>query len=94
VNIEAKQAELPTVAFDCGALPELIHHRKEGWICSEVSAESLAEGIAYFADDESRRREAGQQAKQSLARYCPDRFRREWRRMFDITTSNTSTNPH
>lgn len=78
VNIEAKAAGIPTVAFRSGAIPELIEHCVNGWICKEVSAKDLVEGLEYFLTDPHRREAAGRAALSSLERFCYERFAASW----------------
>jgi len=79
--IEAKQAGIPTVALPSGALPELIAHGENGWVCRDESAESLAEGIEYFlAPDRWQRAMAS--ARTSAAAYGRDRFAKRWQSIF------------
>ena len=82
VNLEAKQAGIPSVVFCSGALPELIRHGVDGWICDAVTAEALAEGLAFFLEDPERRVRAGQAARESLARFGRDEFDAAWWRLF------------
>ena len=84
VSIEAKLAGLPSVVFPSGALPELIRHREDGWICSEVTAEGLAEGIEYFLDDRDRLERAGRTARASAARFSRGRFQDGWLQVFSV----------
>jgi glycosyltransferase involved in cell wall biosynthesis len=82
VNLEAKQAGLPSVVFASGAFPEVVTHLSDGWVCSEVSAEALAEGLAYFLDDPVRRAAAGAAARRSLARFSAEAFADSWWEVF------------
>jgi glycosyltransferase involved in cell wall biosynthesis len=82
VSLEAKQVGIPSVAFRAGAQPELIRHRVDGWICDDVTAEALAEGLAFFLADPERRAAAGQAARESLARFSREEFDEAWWRLF------------
>ena len=82
VNLEAKQAGTPSVVFPTGALPELIVHGRDGWICRGCSVEALAEGIESFLADPSRCLEAGQQAQRSSERFSREHFTRDWLEQF------------
>jgi glycosyltransferase involved in cell wall biosynthesis len=81
VVLEAKNAELPTVAFAVGPFPELIDHGRDGWLCREVGAEQLADGLTQLLTP-GRRNSAGMAAKQSLAKFSRERFVREWTEVF------------
>jgi glycosyltransferase involved in cell wall biosynthesis len=74
VVLEAKAAGCPSVVLPTGALPELIDHGKDGWVCEDATPEALAEGLRYFLTDARRRRQAGERARQSLARFSRPAF--------------------
>jgi glycosyltransferase involved in cell wall biosynthesis len=81
VVIEAKQAGIPSVVTRSGALPDLITHGENGWICRDETPEAVAEGIEYFLD--AARLEAGMQsARASAALFGRDRFERDWHAVF------------
>jgi len=83
VNIEAKQAGLPSVVFPTGALPELIEHGRDGWVCASATAEALSEGIAYFLSDAERLERAAHAARESVARFSRERFADAWGSVFE-----------
>ena len=82
VNIEAKRAGIPSVVFPVGALPELIEHRANGWICSEVSVAALVEGLRYYLESPERQRRAGENARASLAGFSRKLFAEKWWEIF------------
>src|SRR5262249_17320823 len=67
VTVEAKDAGIPSVGTAFGALPELVIHKQNGWVCRDGTAASLAEGLEYFLTDRARTAEAGRAAQASLA---------------------------
>lgn len=79
--IEAKQAGIPTIALPSGALPELIAHGDNGWVCREESAASFAEGVEYFLAPE-RLRQGMASARRSADSYSRDRFAQRWQSVF------------
>src|SRR4029453_9603256 len=62
-TLEAKHAGLPSVVTACGALPEMVRHTVDGWVCAEVTASAIAEGLGYFLSDPERARRAGEEAR-------------------------------
>jgi glycosyltransferase involved in cell wall biosynthesis len=48
VVLEAKAAGIPSVVTPSGALPEMIRHRVDGWVCRGFGPEAIAEGLAHF----------------------------------------------
>jgi glycosyltransferase involved in cell wall biosynthesis len=83
VNVEAKEAGTPSVVCPTGALPELIEHGVDGWICSEASPAAIAEGIEYLLKDPDRLERAGRAARRSARRFSPDDFAARWRTVFE-----------
>jgi glycosyltransferase involved in cell wall biosynthesis len=79
--IEAKQAGIPTIALPSGALPELIAHGDNGWVCAEETPESFAEGVTYFLTPE-RLHQAMASARRSADSFSRDRFAERWQSVF------------
>jgi glycosyltransferase involved in cell wall biosynthesis len=48
VVLEAKVSGLPSVVMPSGDLAELVAHRRDGWVCGQVDAATLAEGLEFF----------------------------------------------
>ncbi|MEM8598286.1 MAG: glycosyltransferase family 4 protein [Bacteroidota bacterium] len=81
VILEAKQAGVPSVVFPSGGMPELLSHRRDGWICRAKTAASLAEGIEGLLDlDETSLDGMKKAAEASLERLgiTPEAFTRAW----------------
>src|SRR5262249_26281536 len=73
-TLEAKRAGLPSVVTSSGALPEMVRHTIDGWICRDETAEAIAEGLEYFLSDPDRARRAGEAARASERVYNRSRF--------------------
>jgi glycosyltransferase involved in cell wall biosynthesis len=86
VNVEAKLAGIPSIVTPVGALPELVQHRLDGWVCRDAKADSIAEGLGYFLEDPVRATEAGAAARRSAARFDRREFTRAWRDVFRSKT--------
>jgi glycosyltransferase involved in cell wall biosynthesis len=85
VVLEAKHSATPSVVFRSGALPELIAHRTDGWICDDFSAASLAEGLEFFLTAPEVAAAAGAVARESAAeRYSPAAFVDRWTSVFGV----------
>lgn len=80
--LEAKSCGVPSVVFPSGGLPELVRHGIDGYVCVEKTAAALREGILYYCRDREARRMAGEAARQSLARFAPERISAEWAAVF------------
>jgi glycosyltransferase involved in cell wall biosynthesis len=89
VNIEAKQVGTPSVVTPYGGVPELISHGVDGWVCADSSPEAMAEGIAFFLDDDGRREAAGEAARRSLVRFSREAFEAAWRDVLGVRKERT-----
>ena len=78
VVLEAKLSGLPSVVGPSGNLPELVDHRRTGWVCRGDSAQELAEGLRFFLTDTTRLLAAGTAARESAEAYSEDRFASAW----------------
>jgi glycosyltransferase involved in cell wall biosynthesis len=81
VVIEAKQAGIPSVVTRSGALPDLVTHGEDGWVCRAETPDAVAEGIEYFLDADRLQR-GRRSARTSSAAFSRDRFERSWRDVF------------
>jgi len=83
-TLEAKRAGLPSVVTQSGALPEMVRHTVDGWVCSDTTADAIAEGLQYFLADPERARLAGDEARASELVYNRGRFAAEWADIFSV----------
>jgi glycosyltransferase involved in cell wall biosynthesis len=78
-----------------GALPEMVRHTVDGWVCGEVTASAIAEGLEYFLSDRERARRAGEEARAWERAFSPSRFASEWGDVFasraDLVASTVRT---
>jgi glycosyltransferase involved in cell wall biosynthesis len=96
-TLEAKHAGLPSVVTRSGALPEMVRHTIDGWICGEVTASAIAQGLEYFLSDPERARRAGEEARAWERGFSRSRFASEWAEVFaaraDLVASAVRTQP-
>ncbi|MDE3154706.1 MAG: glycosyltransferase family 4 protein [Acidobacteriota bacterium] len=84
--LEAKAAATPSVVFDVGPLREQVTHEVDGWLCPQVSAEALAEGLGAFIEHPAAARAAGERARASLAAFSRERFAAGWSETCGVRT--------
>lgn len=80
VVIEAKKNFVPSVIFNSGGLPELIEHKKDGYICKEKTTEELIKAIEYFYLRQNELDKFKTEAYQSLIRLgiTKENFIKKW----------------
>jgi glycosyltransferase involved in cell wall biosynthesis len=52
--LEAHACGRPVVAFDVGGLPDIIEHKRTGYLAKSFDTEDLARGILWTLDDSAR----------------------------------------
>ena len=82
VVLEAKLAGVASIVTPSGNLPDLISHRRDGWICAAADAQSIADGLEYFLRRPDELARAGEAARQSADRYTEERFASAWAAVF------------
>jgi glycosyltransferase involved in cell wall biosynthesis len=82
VVLEAKLSGLPSIVTPSGDLPELVAHRRDGWVCRETTADAIAEALEFFLTQPDVLHAAGQAAVASADTYNADRFATAWTRVF------------
>ncbi|MEC4675896.1 MAG: glycosyltransferase family 4 protein [Nitrospirota bacterium] len=66
VIMEALACGTPCVAFDIGGMPDLIEHKKNGWLAEPFGAGGLADGIEWVLGDEERNKELSVRARRKV----------------------------
>ena len=52
--VEAISCGLPCIAFNIGGMPDLIKHKKNGYLAKPFDIKDLAKGINFVLEDENR----------------------------------------
>lgn len=60
--VEAVSCGLPCVAFNIGGMPDLIEHKKNGYLAESFDIKDLAEGINFVLENENRRNRLSENA--------------------------------
>ncbi len=71
---ESMAAGTPAVAFDAGAIPELVEHQVNGWLAQSRNVGGLVEGLHYCIDHQDTLIKWGSEARKAMKAYSPDRF--------------------
>lgn len=66
--MEAMSCGTPCVAFGQGGVPDLIDHQLSGYLAAPYDPADLARGIAWVLEEEERRHELAQRARQKVLR--------------------------
>jgi glycosyltransferase involved in cell wall biosynthesis len=64
--MEALACGTPCVAFDIGGMPDMIEHRRNGYLARSFDAADLAEGMRWILEDDQRRQAFSSRARQKV----------------------------
>lgn len=62
-GVEALACGTPVIAFDVGGLPDIVIHRKTGWLAKAFDTEDLARGMSWVVSDAARHMELCENAR-------------------------------
>lgn len=62
-GIEALACGTPVIAFNTCGLPDIVTHKKNGWLAKAFDTEDLAAGIQWILEDNDRKKELSKQAR-------------------------------
>jgi D-inositol-3-phosphate glycosyltransferase len=79
VVLEAKVAGIPSVVLQSGALPDLVRHGVDGWVCEAPTAAAIAAALKYYFDDPATRVRHGAAAAAHARTFDREHFARGWR---------------
>lgn len=89
VLIEAMACGIPVISFDCENGPRsIITDSIDGFLISPFVIEAFAEKIILLMKDEGLRREMGENARRSAAKYDIDIVGQQWKQLFDELMEN------
>lgn len=81
--LEAQKFGLPAIGFaGCSGVNEIILHGENGLLISDMTAESLADGMRTLMVDEALRRRMGARAQELSSRYDAERVLDQWENLF------------
>ena len=81
---EAMSCGVPVVAFDCPYGPsEIVTNGKDGFLVSCYDVEAFADKVSLLMENESLRKEMGQNAIQSSQRFTKDKIIPQWISLFE-----------
>lgn len=83
VLLEAMSCGLPCVSFNCpNGAKDLIENGENGFLVDYLDVQKLAEAICELIENESLRKQFGQNAKANVKRYLPDSIMLLWVELF------------
>ncbi len=62
--VESLSCGTPTVGFNIGGIPDMVVHKKNGYLAKALNSKDLAEGIKWCIEDEKRSKELSKNARE------------------------------
>jgi glycosyltransferase involved in cell wall biosynthesis len=84
---EAKMAARPSIVFPSGGLPELVRHKKNGYICRGKSVDDILKALEYYYLLPDWGKEQGRAARESMQEIgmTKEAFLDAWRNVYGIS---------
>ncbi|MDL2214580.1 glycosyltransferase family 4 protein [Dysgonomonas sp. OttesenSCG-928-M03] len=90
VLTEAMACGLPCISFDCPTGPaEIITHGEDGLLVEYKNTDKLAEAISFLIEEKSLRKEMGENARENVRRFSPERIMPRWISLFQQITGTS-----
>lgn len=85
VLVEAKKYSRPCIIYPTGGMPELITHKKDGFVCETATAKALMEGMLYYVENKTLAAQQGIESFNSINTLGIDRdhFEGKWIDVFN-----------
>ncbi len=78
VVLEAFRAGICVLASRTGGIPDLVEHRRSGWLTTPGSASELRHGMATLLGDSNLRRALARTGQENLPQYSVDAWLNSW----------------
>lgn len=80
VLIESKFHKKPVIIFNIGGMPEIVRNKVDGYICENISVQSLYDAIDFYYEDRSLIAQHGQNAFESIEElgFTESSFTNKW----------------
>ncbi len=82
--VEAMSVGTPCVGFRVGGIPEMIHHRLDGFVAEPRNAQDLSDGILYVLDEKNHSSLATEAARYAAHTYNPNRITRLYEEVYRL----------
>ena len=66
--MESISCSTPVVAFDMGGMPDMVEHKKNGYLAKPFDTNDLAGGIEWILEDSERNKKLGEAAREKALR--------------------------
>lgn len=82
--MEAMACGTPAAAFEVGGMPDLIEHRRTGYLAQPFASDDLASGIVWALEDEGRRRSLSVESRRlAESRFAIERVARRYADLYE-----------
>jgi glycosyltransferase involved in cell wall biosynthesis len=92
VYIEAMACGTPVIAFDCTAVPEVVHHLETGYLAKTKDIDDLVHGLRWLLRDDRLREKLGRQGRELVERdYTLERQAQRYIELYEEVIANRAS---
>jgi len=82
--MEAMACGVPVVGFETGGIPEMVAHKKTGYVATQRDSRKLAEGIVWTLENRDRQEELARNARSKAEKeYAHDVVSRQYKAVYE-----------
>jgi glycosyltransferase involved in cell wall biosynthesis len=90
-GVEALACGTPVVAFNTCGLPDIVTHKKTGWLAKPFDTEDLARGISWVLSDDDRHQELRRRAREdAVTRFSYPIIAKQYRAVYEQAIASQS----
>jgi len=89
VTLEAQSCGLPVVGFNVGGIPDILIHKKTGWISSSFDLIDFSEGIHWILKEEMRTKNLGSAGRKNvIEKFSSERVAQQYYDLYQKVLTN------
>lgn len=89
VTLEAQSCGLPVVGFNIGGIPDILIHKKTGWISAPFDLIDFSEGINWILKEEGRSKKLGLNGRKNvIKRFSSERVSQQYYDLYQKVMTN------
>jgi glycosyltransferase involved in cell wall biosynthesis len=83
MGVEAQACGIPVIAFNIGGLPDIVEHKKTGYLAEPFNTEDLANGIMFIIDQSKTKQLANNARERAIKKFSEKRISEAYLKIYE-----------
>ena len=83
MGVEAQACGIPVIAFNIGGLPDIVEHKKTGYLAEPFNTEDLANGIMFIIDQRKTKQLANNARERAIKKFSEKRISEAYLKIYE-----------